>query len=51
MVSELKNYLAGQQSAPENRKNNKEKNGAPYLGIVHRLASHQYLTVKTARTK
>lgn len=37
MVSELKNYLAGQQSAPENRKNNKEKNGAPYLGIVHRL--------------
>lgn len=37
MVSELKNYLAGQQSAPENRKNNKEKNGAPYLGIIHRL--------------
>ncbi len=37
MVSELKNYLAGQQSASENRKNNKEKSGAPYLGIIHRL--------------
>lgn len=29
MVSELKNYLAKQGS--------KEKNGAPYLGIIHRL--------------
>jgi len=29
MVSEIKNYLAKQ--------GNKEKNGAPYLGIIHRL--------------
>ena len=37
MVSELKNYLSGHRSAPESQKSNKEKNGAPYLGIIHRL--------------
>ena len=37
MVSELKNYLAGQRPTTENRKSNKEKASTPYLGIIHRL--------------
>lgn len=37
MVSELKNYLTQNLSAWESKKTNKEKSGAPYLGIVHRL--------------
>jgi len=37
MVSELKNYLAGQQSVLKNGQNNKGIKGAPYLGIIHRL--------------
>ncbi len=37
MVSELKNYLAGQRPAAESKKDNKEKNSEPYLGIIHRL--------------
>lgn len=38
MVSELKNYLAGQQSKQKNNQmNNSKKAATPYLGIIHRL--------------
>lgn len=38
MVSELKNYLAGQQAIQKNKQmNNGKKVEAPYLGIIHRL--------------
>ncbi len=38
MVSELKNYLAGQQIIQKNKQmNNGKKTGTSYLGIIHRL--------------
>lgn len=38
MVSELKNYLAGQQAIQKNKQmNNGKKMGTSYLGIIHRL--------------
>lgn len=38
MVSELKNYLVGQQTKQKNNQmNNSKKAATPYLGIIHRL--------------
>ncbi len=37
MVSELKNYLAGQQAKQKNNQINNKKAATPYLGIIHRL--------------
>lgn len=37
MVSELKNYLVRNQSALLSKKGKNEKNGSPYLGVIHRL--------------